>query len=184
MSTLEKLGIFVYVLSKSASNRDTQERFQHSGETVSKIFKEVLNAMDGLSRDILVPKDPEFKDVPSHFANDPRYMPHFKDCIGAIDGTHIAITIKEEDQMRYRGRKGIPTTNVLAACDFDLLFTKSTIGDQGFRIIDQDPEFIPPDVFQNVEADFTPSRDDMRTREMTTIRDSIASNLVVARRRL
>ena len=32
---------------------------------------------------------------------------------GALDGTHIAVTVPEEDQMRYRGRKGIPTINVI-----------------------------------------------------------------------
>ncbi|CAH9097124.1 unnamed protein product, partial [Cuscuta europaea] len=131
MSVLEKVGLFVFVLSKGASNRDTQERFQHSGETVSRIFKEVLSAMDGFSRDLIVPKDPEFKDVPIQIGNDERYMPHFKNCIGAIDGTHIAITVPEEEQLRYRGRKGIPTTNVLAVCDFDLLFTYVLTGWEG-----------------------------------------------------
>ncbi|XP_065864617.1 protein ALP1-like [Euphorbia lathyris] len=123
MSTLEKVGLFVWVLSKGASNRDVQERFQHSGETVSRIFKEVLDAMDGLSRDILKPRDPGFKEIPPQIANDNRYMPHFKNCIGAIDGTHINVIITEEDQLRYRGRKGTPTLNVMAACDFDLFFT-------------------------------------------------------------
>ena len=55
----------------------------------------------------------------------------YQDCIGAIDGTHITVTIPEEDQLRYRGRKGIPTTNVLAACDFDLLFTYVLTGWEG-----------------------------------------------------
>ncbi|CAH9121683.1 unnamed protein product, partial [Cuscuta epithymum] len=87
--------------------------------------------MDGFSRDLLVPKDPDFKDIPPQIANDDRYMPHFKNCIGAIDGTHIAITVPEEDQLRYRGRKGIPTTNVLAVCDFDLLFTYVLTGWEG-----------------------------------------------------
>ncbi|KAL2929383.1 putative nuclease HARBI1 [Bienertia sinuspersici] len=123
ISTLEKVGLFVYVLSKGASNRDVQERFQHSGETVSRICKEVIDAMDGLSRDILRPRDPELKEIPSHIVNDARYMPHFKDCIRAIDGTHIDIITAKEDQLRYRGRKGTPTINVMATCDFDLLFT-------------------------------------------------------------
>ncbi|WCJ39611.1 hypothetical protein M5689_020588 [Euphorbia peplus] len=131
MSVLEKVGIFVWILSKGASNRDAQERFQHSGETVSRIFKEVLDVMDGLSRDILRPRDPEFSNIPSQIANDTRYMPHFKDCIGAIDGTHIEVIIVEEDQLRYRGRKGTPTINVMAACDFDLLFTYVLTGWEG-----------------------------------------------------
>uniref|UniRef100_A0A803MZC3 Transposase n=1 Tax=Chenopodium quinoa TaxID=63459 RepID=A0A803MZC3_CHEQI len=123
MSTLEKLGIFLCVLSIVASNREAQERFQHSGETISRVFKEVLDATQGLSRDILRPRDPEFKEIPNQIANDTRYMPYFKDCIGAIDGTHMDVIVPEEDQLRYQGRKGTPTLNVLAACDFDLLFT-------------------------------------------------------------
>ena len=55
----------------------------------------------------------------------------YQDCIGAIDGTHITVTVPEEDQLRYRGRKGIPTTNILAACDFDLLFTYVLTGWEG-----------------------------------------------------
>ncbi|GMI72827.1 hypothetical protein like AT1G43722 [Hibiscus trionum] len=131
ISTLEKVGLFVYILSKGASNRDVQERFQHSGETLSRIFKEVLDAIDGLSSKILKPRDHEFKEIPSQIAYDTRYMPHFKDCIGAIDGTHIDVIISEEDQLRYRGRKGTPTLNVLAACDFDLLFTFVLTGWEG-----------------------------------------------------
>lgn len=77
-STVEKLGIFLYILSVGASNRQAQERFQHSGETISRIFKEVLHVMVGLSRDMLRPRDPEFKKVPPQIANDTRYMPHFK----------------------------------------------------------------------------------------------------------
>ncbi|CAO2838181.1 unnamed protein product [Amaranthus hypochondriacus] len=131
ISTLEKVGLFVWTLSKGASNRDVQERFQHSGETVSRVFKEVLNAMDGLSRDIIKPRDPEFNEVPTQIRNDAKYMPHFKDCIGAIDGTHIDVIIREENQLRYRGRKGTPTINVLAVCDFDLLFTYVLSGWEG-----------------------------------------------------
>ncbi|CAH9092967.1 unnamed protein product [Cuscuta europaea] len=307
MSVLEKVGLFVFVLSKGASNRDTQERFQHSGETVSRIFKEVLSAMDGFSRDLIVPKDPEFKDVPIQIGNDERYMPHFKNCIGAIDGTHIAITVPEEEQLRYRGRKGIPTTNVLAVCDFDLLFTyvlsgwegsahdsrifldtinnpalkfpkppsgkyylvdkgyperdgyltpypktryhqsefrganpkgvqeifnrahsslrscierafgvlkarwkilqkmpryslmdqnkiicscfalhnyirRSTIVDPGFKFIDEDPEFIPLDVFEDVEGGAAQADANIRSQEMRVIRNNISSSLMEARR--
>ncbi|CAA0840130.1 Unknown protein, partial [Striga hermonthica] len=52
-------------------------------------------------------------------------------CIGAIDGTHIDVIIPEEDQLRYRGRKGTTTLNVMAACDFDLLFTYVLTGWEG-----------------------------------------------------
>ena len=46
-----------------------------------------------------------------------------QDCIGAIDGTHIQVVIGEDKKVPYLGRKGVPTQNVMAACDFDSLFT-------------------------------------------------------------
>jgi hypothetical protein len=33
----EKLGIFLYIVSRPASNRDAQERFSHSGDTISRL---------------------------------------------------------------------------------------------------------------------------------------------------
>ena len=72
------MGLFVYILSKGASNWDAQERFQHYGETISRIFIEVLDVMDGWSIDILRLRDPEFKEIHSQIAYDTRYMPHLK----------------------------------------------------------------------------------------------------------
>ena len=63
ISTLEKIGLFVRILSKGASNRDVQEQF--SSETVCRVFKEVLNVMDGFSRDIIKLRDPKFNEVPT-----------------------------------------------------------------------------------------------------------------------
>jgi len=42
MSVIEKVGMFLYTLALGASNREVQERFQHSGETMSRNFNEVL----------------------------------------------------------------------------------------------------------------------------------------------
>ena len=47
----------------------------------------------------------------------------FDNCIGAIDGTHVPITVPTEKVVQYIGRKGIITQNVLAVCDFDMRFT-------------------------------------------------------------
>ncbi|KAL3838877.1 hypothetical protein ACJIZ3_023468 [Penstemon smallii] len=52
-----------------------------------------------------------------------KYYPHFKDCIGAIDGTHIKALLPKEAQAPFIGRKGMPTKNILVACDFDMCFT-------------------------------------------------------------
>jgi hypothetical protein len=39
MSVEEKLLTFLYLTTRPASNRDTQERFSHSGETISRYIK-------------------------------------------------------------------------------------------------------------------------------------------------
>lgn len=51
--------------------------------------------------------------------------------MGAIDGTHVRVKVSNKDAPRYRGRKGYPTQNVLAACSFDLKFTYVLPGWEG-----------------------------------------------------
>ena len=85
MMVVEKLGIFVYTLALGVSNRDVGERFQRSGETISRVFHEVLEAITGrskgfhgLAREMINPKDPTFQLTPHQIMNDKRYMPYFK----------------------------------------------------------------------------------------------------------
>ncbi|XP_071709397.1 uncharacterized protein [Rutidosis leptorrhynchoides] len=85
----------------------------------------------GLARDIIRPKDPTFQLIPPQIMNDKRYMPYFKNCIGCIDGTHIRACITESQQLPYIGRKGVPTFNVMATCDFDMCFTYVSVGWEG-----------------------------------------------------
>ncbi|XLR69344.1 hypothetical protein S83_020016 [Arachis hypogaea] len=44
------------------------------------------------------------------------------DCLGALDGTYIEVTIPEEDKSIYRTRKGKISTNVLGVCNQDMNF--------------------------------------------------------------
>ncbi|GJT72699.1 putative nuclease HARBI1 [Tanacetum coccineum] len=138
MTVVEKLGIFIYTLALGVSNRDVSERFQRSGETISRAFHEVLEAITarskgfhGLAREMIKPKYPTFQETPPQIMNDKRYMPYFKDCIDCIDGTHIGACIPEKEQVSYIGRKGVPTFNVMAMCDFDLCFTFIPVGWEG-----------------------------------------------------
>ncbi|KAK2642214.1 hypothetical protein Ddye_023977 [Dipteronia dyeriana] len=77
------------------------------------------------------PSDPEFNDILEEIITDSRYMPHFKDCIGAIDGVHVPASIASEDQVPYIGRKGIPTLNIMALCNFDMQFIFAVAGWEG-----------------------------------------------------
>ncbi|XP_021811999.1 uncharacterized protein LOC110755134 [Prunus avium] len=58
--------------------------------------------------------------VPSKIRESTRFYPYFKDCIGAIDGTHIPAMVRGRDVSSYRNRHGNISQNVLAACNFDL----------------------------------------------------------------
>ncbi|KAL2491082.1 putative harbinger transposase-derived nuclease [Abeliophyllum distichum] len=51
-----------------------------------------------------------------------RKFPYFKDCLGAIDGTHVAAWAPASKQTSFRGRKTNITQNVMLACDFDMKF--------------------------------------------------------------
>jgi len=74
ISVIEKVGMFLYTLALGASNREVQERFQHSGETVSRYFNVVLKVMCLLSIDIIKPVDPDFSTIPQEIVMNLRYM--------------------------------------------------------------------------------------------------------------
>ncbi|KAL4371259.1 hypothetical protein AHAS_Ahas06G0147900 [Arachis hypogaea] len=108
ISAAEMLAMFLFVLGGENSN--------------NRKFEEVLQAVYKMAIDIIQPKDRDFKEVPTKLRNDNRYWPHFKDAIGAIDGTHVPVIMSIEDQIRFIGKKGIPTQNVMVACNFDMEF--------------------------------------------------------------
>lgn len=79
ISVAEKVAMFLYTLGGGEANRSVQERFQHSGETVSRYFNKMLNVIcDVMAKDFIKPSDPEFKSTPPEILGDSRYMPHFK----------------------------------------------------------------------------------------------------------
>ncbi|XP_025678907.1 protein ALP1-like [Arachis hypogaea] len=61
---------------------------------------------------------------------DPRWK-WFKNCLGALDGTYIDVTVPEEDKSRYRTRKGKISTNVLGVCNRDMNFVYVLSGWEG-----------------------------------------------------
>ncbi|RVX11459.1 L10-interacting MYB domain-containing protein [Vitis vinifera] len=117
--------------SHGLSNRMIQERFQHSGESVSRWFEIVLDVVCLMAIDIIKPSDPQFKEVPDKIRNDDRYWPYFKNCIGVINGTHIPVVVPRDRKIPYIGRKGVTTQNVMAVCDFNMCFTFAWAGWEG-----------------------------------------------------
>ena len=78
MNATEILGMFLHMLGHGVKNRLAQERFQHSGETVSRYFGGMLDIVCKMAIDIIKPMDSEFRDIPQEIRIDTRYMPYFK----------------------------------------------------------------------------------------------------------
>jgi DDE superfamily endonuclease len=140
VSLEEQIGIFLYTCVTGASNRKVQERFQRSGDTISKsvviftactlifsplhrYFHRVLNALVSpavYNTYVCLPtiNTPLAEEIEAS----PDFFPFFEDCLGAIDGTHILAYVPELDRPRYRDRKQQISQNVLAACSMDMRF--------------------------------------------------------------
>lgn len=71
----EQLGIFLNIIGHNERNRVIQERFQHSGETISRHFNNVLKAIKSLSREFL--QQPPLA-TPSEILCSSRFYPYFK----------------------------------------------------------------------------------------------------------
>ena len=84
-----------------------------------------------MANDFIVPKYVNFRIVHKKNVDDRRAYPHFKDCIGTLDGTHIRVALHPNEQVRYMEKSGIPTQNVLAICDFDMRFTYVSVDQPG-----------------------------------------------------
>ena len=81
-----------------------------------------------MCEDYIRPIDPNFYTTHPRISNDSRMMPYFKDCIGALDGTHISATPPLNDVIIYIGRSRKLNQHVLAIVDFDMRFTNASIG--------------------------------------------------------
>ena len=96
--------------------------------TCSKIFAHILAAMTRFANDVIRPKDSTYSAVPPALVE---YTPFFDGCIGAMDGTHIEVIVDKGVRGNHIHRKGKPTQNVVAVCDFDMRFTYVGAGTEG-----------------------------------------------------
>ncbi|KAF5371195.1 hypothetical protein D9758_004156 [Tetrapyrgos nigripes] len=130
VSLNEKLAIFLHLGRTGHSSRMMQERFQRSGDTISKYIYEVLNICVGefYTRWVQQPSDATPTEI---LSKSNIYSPYFNDCRGNIDGSHFDEWVLAEKVDSHRDRKGRVSQNVLVACDFDLKFTYVLPGWEG-----------------------------------------------------
>ncbi|KNZ56438.1 uncharacterized protein VP01_2403g1 [Puccinia sorghi] len=96
----EQLTIFMYIVGHSASNRSTQDRFQHSDETISII----------LSRKFICPPSPSL--VHPQIKSNRKFYLYFETCLGVLDGIHIPMS----QPVKMLTRTGIPKVSCHKTC--------------------------------------------------------------------
>ncbi|XP_061376055.1 protein ALP1-like [Gastrolobium bilobum] len=116
MGVEELVAMFLHILAHDVKNQIIKRQFLRSGETISRQFLKVLQAV--LRCHVVLLKRPE--PVPAN-SSDEKWK-WFKNCLGALDGTHIKINPLLSDKPRYRTRKGDIATNVLGVCSQDCQF--------------------------------------------------------------
>lgn len=122
ISVYEQVAMFLLTIGHNCGNFLVQDVFQYSGQTVSRYFQIVLRALATFAKEMIKP--PSFDETPSEILKNMKYYPWFKDCIGAIDGTHIPAIVPTDKAVSYRSsQKNKCTQNVMAVCSFDMRFT-------------------------------------------------------------
>ena len=113
-----------------AEREKTQER-EEEGRTITRIFHEVLRILSGPFYRAMV--KPSTAEVQDKVRSNKRFFPYFRNCVGAVDGTHIpiAVTHQNDAHVPWRNRKGHVTQNVLGVVDFDLNFRYVLAGWEG-----------------------------------------------------
>ncbi|WJX19321.1 hypothetical protein P8452_09032 [Trifolium repens] len=114
--TTEAVAMFLHILAHNLKYRVVHFSYFRSKETISRQFNNVLRAVMKVSREYL-----KFHDYNLEGQEASKWK-WFENSIGALDGTHIPVTVAAEDRPRYRNRKGDITTNVLGVCGPDLRF--------------------------------------------------------------
>ncbi|KAL7617295.1 hypothetical protein Lser_V15G00779 [Lactuca serriola] len=126
----EKMAMFFMMIGHNQRYVIIKRRFQHSKQTVHKFFHEVLDKMLLFAHDIIMPTSFNLNpNIPGH---NRRLRRVFKGAVGALDGTliHVVVPANKRDLYRSRG-KGDCYQNVLAICDFNMMFTFVVAGWEG-----------------------------------------------------
>ncbi|XP_051206926.1 protein ALP1-like [Lolium perenne] len=127
-SVEEQVAMFFHVVGHNQRFRVIHNTFRRSTETISRYFQQVLYAIGELRGEMIKPAS---MNTPIKIKNNYRWFPYFRDCIGAIDGTHITSKVPRSISAAFRGRKHYTIQNVLATVDFDMRFTYVLVGWEG-----------------------------------------------------
>lgn len=87
----------------------------------------------------LPPSDDHSVPLAPRIRNDPKFFPFFKDCVGAMDGSLLPLSVPASEAAAHRCRKGFLAQNIFASCDFDLTFQYILAGWKGSAMLGPTP---------------------------------------------
>ncbi|XP_078174447.1 uncharacterized protein LOC144568093, partial [Carex rostrata] len=83
----ELVARFLYTVGHNGKHRPTTFYWWRGRAIVSHDFHKVMRAILDLEQDFLV--QPDGSRTPEEILNNEKFYPYFKDCVGAIDVTHV-----------------------------------------------------------------------------------------------
>ena len=129
-SAAERLAQTLRFLASENSQQSMSFSYRVGRQTVSSIIKETCRAIWQVLNEkyLCAPKLPEdWKNIAEQFMQ----LWNFPNCIGAIDGKHIAIECPINSGSLYHNYKGFFSIVLLAICDAHYIFSFINIGDYG-----------------------------------------------------
>ncbi|CAL9231610.1 unnamed protein product [Arabidopsis halleri] len=104
VSVEEMLATFLFIVGQNSRYIQAQDRFKRSRFSISTSFNTILKVLKALAPSYMAKPGSA---VPTKIKDSTRFYPYFKDCVGAIDGTHILAMITGQDSASYQRIFGI-----------------------------------------------------------------------------
>ena len=129
VSAGEKILSFILVPTGN-SNREINERWQHSGSTISLLVHEVAETFKRCQQYFWCPVKRDGPTQPE-IAQNPKFGPYFANCIGALDGTHIPAIVPSAEQRPFRNRTKQVSQNILGVANINQTYSYALTGWEG-----------------------------------------------------
>lgn len=100
MTVKEKMLIFLYIITQRVTYRNVAEMFHYSTNSIFKIFHEILEFTRTLANRWIQILTTKYEDI--SLKDDLKRWSFFKECIKALDDSHISMSISSSQQSEWK----------------------------------------------------------------------------------